>query len=107
LERSPTGVRAAELNNMIAYDVFAPTLKKTANVIPSSLIVKPKLKGDKMGYKARLVAGGHRESIDLLMDRYAPTVDSLTSRCVCFPKCGVLKIFLVLLHSLLCFYHGM
>lgn len=70
-----------ELKQMLDYDVFVPVTKATAKVMPSSLFIKEKYtaSGEFDKIKARLVAGGHRETYDQNNKKYAPVVNPLTS----------------------------
>lgn len=68
----------AELQKMLDLQVFspAPLFARITNVIPCSMFLKPKFFGDGKfdRLKARLVAGGHRQSWDPEEDCSSPTV---------------------------------
>ena len=73
-----------ELKHMIDKKVLGPikcsilTRSEASNVIPSSMLLKMKISpnGSFNKYKARLVAGGHRQDTTLYDDLSSPTVST-------------------------------
>jgi len=66
-----------ELTHMLDYDVFQPAVDFTLETIPSQMLVKQKTSNTgQSGFKARLVAGGHRQAETPYSS--SPTVDRKT-----------------------------
>ncbi len=59
----------AELLQMVDYDVFEPVNEPVGDRIPSSFMKDKFVNGKFSKLKARLVAGGHREYVDILTQK--------------------------------------
>ena len=67
---------ALELDQMLSKKVFHPVKSSPIRPIPSKMFLKRKIdsKGNTIKWKARLVAGGHRQHPDDTVIRSSPTV---------------------------------